>query len=124
MNIRPSTKELNKKIREAREIIATGRIQIVGVPGVAADALELDYDIETELTGILLQILNIITPAHYRGGRPPQRSYETEIVGLDLYAFAVKFPRLNGVVYIKFALADDIFWLVSLHKDRPAKEDV
>ena len=124
MIARPSRKELNNKIREAGKAIADGRIEIVEAQVVAADALDLDYDIETELVRILLQIFKHISPEHYRGSRPPQRSYETEISGLDLFAFAVKVSRFHGVVYIKFALADDTFWLVSLHKDRPAKGGV
>lgn len=124
MIIRPSKKELSKKLREAREAIAEGRIEIVEAHVVAADALDLDYDIETELVEILLQIFKDISPEHYKGSRPPQRSYETEIAGLDLFAFAVESARWSCAVYIKFALADDTFWLISLHKDRPVKGGV
>jgi DNA-binding transcriptional regulator YiaG len=51
--IRPTTKELYNKIRDARNAVANDRIEIVEADAVAADAIELEYDLESELRGIL-----------------------------------------------------------------------
>jgi len=77
--MRPSAKEINKKIREARAAIAEGRVAIFHQDVIAMDALELGYLIESELPDVLLQLFYEISPAHYAGTRPPQRSYEKDI---------------------------------------------
>ncbi len=82
------------------------------------DALELGYDFESELQDVLLEILGTIGSTQYAGARPPMKSYEEAIFGLDLFAFHVQSDRFGCLVYFKFALSDDVFWLVSLHKDR------
>ncbi len=120
--LRPSHKELYGKIREAKKAVSEGRILIVEQEAVAADALELEYLIETELLGVLQELLEETSPGHYAGTRPPQRSYEREIEGLELFAFVVESMRFKCRVYFKFALAEGFFWLVSLHQDRSNKE--
>lgn len=120
---RPSKKELYNKIRDARAAAAAGRIEIVEAIAIAGDALDLDYDLETELVAVLGQLLEMITPEHYKGSRPPQKSYEAKIEGLELFAFVVDAPRFDCRVYLKFALAQETLWLVSLHKNRPQEED-
>ncbi len=123
MTNRPSKKELFNKIRDAREAVADGRIEIAEAHIVAADAIELDYDIENDLKDILLKILETISPDHYKGLRPPDRSYKKQIKGLDLFAFVAAPSCFNCSVYLKFALAHNTFWLVSLHKDRPTRRE-
>ncbi len=114
--IRPSHKELYGKILEAKKAVFEGRILIVEQEAVAADALELEYLIETELLDILQELLEETNPGHYAGTRPLQRSYEREIEGLELFAFVVESIRFKCRVYYKFALAEEFFWLVSLHR--------
>ena len=120
---RPSKKELFNKIRQAGRAIAEGRIEIIDAVAIASDAGELDYDVETELVDILQNVLSEVTPDHYKGTRPPQTSYKPQIDGLELFAFVVEPACFKCSVYIKFALTQDAFWLVSLHKDRPEKEE-
>jgi hypothetical protein len=120
--IRPSHKELYGKIREAKKTVAEGKVLIVEQEAVAADALDLEYFIETELLDVLQELLEETSPGHYAGTRPPQRSYEREIEGLELFAFGVESNRFKCRVYYKFALAQEFFWLVSLHQDRGDKE--
>ena len=120
--IRPSHKELYGKIRQAKKTVAEGKVLIVEQEAVAADALELEYLIETELLDVLQELLEETNPVHYAGTRPPQRSYEREIEGLELFAFVVESLRFKCRVYFKFALAEGFFWLVSLHQDRSNKE--
>jgi hypothetical protein len=120
---RPSNKELYNKLRLARQAVEAGRIALINPLALATDAIELGYSIELELNTVLGELLGQTTPAHYAGSKPPQKSYERDIQGLELFAFVVESSRCNGRVYLKFALAEETFWLVSLHKDRPAKEE-
>ena len=114
--LRPSHKELYGKIHEAKKAVSEGTVLIVEQEVVAADALELEYLVETELLGVLQELLEEASPGHYAGTRPPQRSYEREIEGLELFAFVVENIRFKCRVYYKFALAQEFFWLVSLHR--------
>ena len=120
---RPSHKELFGKLRAARKAVETGQIALLNQTALAADAIELDYSITTELNAVLVELLEETTPADYSGFRPPQRSYEQDIQGLELFAFKVGSKRFKCWVYLKFALAGEMFWLVSLHPDRPTKEE-
>ncbi len=115
--IRPSHKEIHNKISEAKEAAARQKIAIVEPMSFAADALDLDYPVES-ISEILHILLDEITPEHYAGHRPPQRSYESCIQGADLFAFQWKSSVLNGEIYFKFALKEGCLWLVSLHKSR------
>jgi hypothetical protein len=120
---RPSHKELFGKLRSARQAIEAGRVALLNDLALTTDAIELDYSIEIELNAVLIELIETTTPAHYTGARPPQRSYEQDIKDLELFAFAVDSKRFKCRVYFKFALAEDIFWLVSLHPDRLMKEE-
>lgn len=120
---RPSHKELYGKIVTAKLAIEAGRVALLNQLALAADAIELDYIIDTELHQVLDELLEATTPAHYTGSRPPLRSYEQDIVGLELFAFTVESKRFKCRVYFKFAMTKDVFWLVSLHQDRPMKEE-
>lgn len=91
---------------------------------LAADAIELDYSIELELEAVLFELLEAAAPGNYTGSRPPQRSYEQDVQGLELFAFTVGSQRFKCRIYFKFAMQDEMLWLVSLHQDRPMKEDV
>lgn len=116
--IRPSHKELYQKILEAKKSVSAGRILIVDPIVVAEDAIDLNYAIENELVDVLKELLDETDPHHYTGTRPPQRSYEKQIQGLELFAFSVESNRFNCKVYYKFAVIEGICWLVSLHQDR------
>ena len=120
---RPSHKEIYNKLREARMSVSKGLITLLDQYIIAADAIELEYSIETELIPILQELLDYTTPGHYAGSRPPQKSYEREIEGLELFAFVADCSRLKCRVYYKFALVERGLWLVSLHQDRPIKEE-
>lgn len=119
---RPSHKELFGKLRSARQAIEAGRVALLNQLAVAMDAIDLDYSIETDLNAVLIELLEATTAADYAGARPPQRSYEQDIKGLELFAFVVESKRFKCRVYYKFALAQGVFWLVSLHQDRPIQE--
>ncbi len=120
---RPTHKELMGKLRTARKAIEAGRVALLNQEALAADAIEMDYSLELELNEVLFELLEETTPAHYTGSRPPLRSYEQDIQGLELFAFTVESKRFKCRVYYKFSFAEKIFWLVSLHQNWPEKEE-
>jgi hypothetical protein len=115
--VRPSIRELNNKIQISKEIVSTGNILIINPTIIAEDAVELGYLI-SELKEVLLQIFEEIKPDHYAGKRPPQRSYETKIKNMELFAFQWKSRIFGCKTYIKFTFKHNIFYLVSLHENR------
>jgi len=120
---RPSHKELYNKIREARKAVASESVLLIEQDAIAQDAIDLEYDIGDDLFDVLSELLDETSPKHYAGTRPPQRSYEREIEGLELFAFVVESSRFKCRIYYKFTLAEGAFWLLSLHQDRPLKEE-
>jgi hypothetical protein len=119
---RPSNKELFGKVRDARAALGSKRLLLIEQDVIAEDAIELGYDIGSELLEVLAELLEEAAPAHYAGSRPPQRSYKREIEGLELFPFVVDSDRFKCRVYFKFAIAEGSLWLVSLHQDRPKEE--
>jgi hypothetical protein len=119
---RPSHQELSNKIREARRAISEGNLLILNQEAIAADALDLEYDIGRELVDVLHEFLDETSSSHYAGAHPPQRSYEEKIEGLELFAFVLEIRRFDCRIYYKFALAERVFWLVSLHRARPRED--
>jgi len=117
---KPTHKDLSNKIRQARKALAEGKMVFVSPAVIAADALELEYEIG-ELPEILVDLLDRATPDDYAGTSPPQQSYEDPILKCELFAFNVKDSCLNCKVYLKFALKSETLWLVSFHKDRSGK---
>lgn len=115
---RPSHKELYGKIRKAKRAVSKGSVLILNQEVVAQDAYDLGYVIEQELVDVLLELLKETNPDLYAGTEAPQKSYEMEIKGLDLFAFVVESGRFKCRVYYKFAFAEGVFWLVSLHQER------
>lgn len=113
----PSHKALTGKIRQAMEAIRAGKITFLDPAVIAADLLSLNCEI-AELPQILIEFLGEIAPDHYAGTRPPQRSYQEDLGGSELYAFKKKSKRLGCLIYFKFALIDDYIWLVSFHENK------
>ena len=120
---RPSKKELSDKLRDAREAVKAEAVFLLHQEVIAEDAIDLGYAIGSELFEVLLELLEEAKPTHYAGGRPPQKSYKDDIDGLELFPFKIENQRFECRVYLKFALKEGSLWLVSLHRDRPPKEE-
>ena len=118
---RPSHKEINRKINEAKEAVSKNKISILNPVSLAVDALELGLDLRS-ISNTLTGLLEEITPGHYVGLYPPQRSYEDEIKDCELFAFRWLSKRLGCRTYLKFAIKDNRMWLVSFHEDRKGKK--
>jgi hypothetical protein len=119
---RPSWGELSKKIQLANELVSDNAINIIDPTVIAADAIELGYQIK-ELQKVLLSVLGEITPKEYAGTRPPQKSYKEQITGSELYAFRWKSKFFGCETYLKFCLKETHLYLVSLHPHREGKGD-
>ncbi len=117
---RPFHKEINRKIKQAKEAVSENQFSILNPVIIAADAIELGVDLQN-ISFILIDLLEEITPNHYTGQYPPQRSYEHDIEGYELLAFRWLSKTLGCRVYLKFTIKGKRMWLVSLHEDR--KED-
>ena len=117
---RPSHKEINHKIKQAREAASENQLSILNPFIIAADALGLGVNLQN-ISYILIDLLEEITPNHYVGQYPPQRSYEDEIKGCELLAFRWLSKKLGCRVYLKFTMKGNRMWFVSFHEDR--KED-
>ncbi len=117
---RPSHREILGKLRVAKKAVEENRVSVVTgtQDALIFDAIDLGYDIETELIPILLTLLDQTEPEHYAGSRPPQKSYKGEITGLEIFPFKMKTDRFDCEIYYKFAMFHGDVWLISLHRDR------
>jgi len=80
-------------------------------------------DIGVEDVGALIeQCLEEITANDYAGSRPPQRSYEKAIAGMDLFAFAWDSAVCGKRMYLKFVIKDDNYYYVSFHKEKGVRK--
>ena len=118
---RPSHKEINRKIKEAKEAVSKKRISILNPVSLAVDALELGLNVRS-ISNTLTGLLEEITQDQYVGLYPPQRSYEDEIKDCELFAFRWLSRRLGCQTYLKFTIKDNKMWLVSFHEDRKGKK--
>jgi hypothetical protein len=118
---RPSHKEINRKIKQAKEAVLENRISVLNPVSVAADTLELGIHLQ-DISYILIDLLEEITPNEYAGQYPPTRSYEHEIEGYELLAFRWLSKKLGCRIYLKLTIQGNRMWLVSLHEDRKKDE--
>ena len=60
---RPSIKELNRKIKIGKDIVAQGNIFLINIDAIAADAVELGYQV-SNLKNILSKLLEEVQSEH------------------------------------------------------------
>ena len=113
-----TTIPLPSNIKKGKEIVAQGKIFAINPDVIAEDAVELGYRV-INLKNILSALLEEVTIGHYVGGHPPLKSYEFQIKDSELFEFKWKCKRFGCDVYLKYCLKEEIFYLVSLHKNRP-----
>lgn len=114
---RPSYKEIDRKLRKARELVSQKKILIINLSAIMEDATELGY-LMKDLSSILCEVLDEIGPQNYVGRRPPEKSYEQEIQDLELFAFRWDSVLFGCKAYLKFVLNNDFLYVVSLHQHR------
>lgn len=115
---RPTYKELNNKLLQAKKAVGDGLVNLINPKAIAEDAVELGYSIESELVESLTSVLEGTSPEHYAGKRPPARSYENTIMANALYAFRRLSASFNCMIYLKFTIFENELWVVSFHKNR------
>jgi hypothetical protein len=124
MQPRPSPHEICKKIEDALSALRAGRIQQVVTKHIYGDLADLEIDsAEDQLPGLLIELLEeiqTIGPIEcYAGCKPPQRSHEPELSGLELWAYSWYSKRLGRSMYLKFALKKEWYIYVDCHRDNP-----
>jgi len=124
MQQRPSNRELCKKIADALTAIRGGKFTQVVTKHIYGDLADLELDsAEEQLPGLLIELLEEIQTIGpikcYAGDKPPQRSYEPELYGLELWSYGWHSERLGRQMYLKFALKKEHYIYVDCHRDNP-----
>ena len=114
---RPTHKELNSKLFQAKDAISKGLVSILDPIVIAADAIALGYLVD-EINEVILEILDELNPNYYAGSYPPQKSYEQDIKGSELFAFRWTSQKFGCDTYFKFVLAQGQLCIISLHAHR------
>lgn len=115
---RPSNKETINKLKKAEQLIKAGSSNRRVVKPVQFQSQLRSLDLTPkEMWDTILEIIPEINPVdHYEGTRPPQKSYEKDIEGVELWAYSWTSAKFdNEEVYLKFALQEEVVWIVSFH---------
>ena len=119
---RPSDRELTKRLNEAKEFLKN-RPGVFANPSKAVGELnDLNIGDANDVWLLIRELLEEISPKDYRGSRPPQKSYEKAIAGLELLAFSWWSSKCAKQMYIKFVLKDERYYYVSLHQSRSTEQ--
>ena len=119
---RPSDHELTKRLNEAKRFLKN-RCGVFATPSkVVGELNELDIGDSNDVWQLIRELLEEISPKDYKGSRPPQKSYEKAIAGLELLAFSWWSPRYAKQMYIKFVLKNERYYYVSLHESRSTEQ--
>lgn len=119
---RPSDKELNKRLFEAKEALKSQDGFFANQSKAVSELYNLEVGDTNDLWPLIRELLEEISPKDYKGTRPPQKSYEKAIYGLELFAFTWWSPKYNKQMYIKFALKKGRYYYVSLHESRSSDQ--
>jgi hypothetical protein len=123
MRPRPSNHELCKKVADALVALRGGKFSLALTKHLSGDLAELELESANDLPDLLIELLEEIAsigPVEcYAGTKPPQRSYEPEIKGLELWAYSWHSQRLSRPMYLKFALKKEWYVYVDCHTDNP-----
>ncbi len=116
MGTRPTVREVDKRLIAARDALEVGDVIFANPAKAVGEIYELGLGDSSELRELILGLIDEIAWDDYTGTRPPQRSYESAITDCELWAFAWESERLRKPMYLKFALKNGLFYLVSIHK--------
>lgn len=126
---RPSHKELQGKLREALALVRSHQWRPADIQKLQADWNTLEDELGAETTlpedqfSILTSVMEEIRPEHYKGDRPPKRSYEPVTKGLEMFAFRWDSTFFGQTeMYFKFSVSgigkSRRIWIYSLHPNR------
>lgn len=95
-NKRPSDRELFNRINEAKESLKNRKGLFANLSKAAGELNDLDIGNADDIWQLIKELLEEISPKNYRGTRPPQKSYEKAIVGVELLAFSWWSPKFTN----------------------------
>lgn len=84
---------------------------------------DLDISDANAVWQLIVELLEEISTKD-KGSRPPQKSYEKAIAGLELFAFSWWSSKLGKQMYIKYVLKNGRYYYVSLHQCRSSGQEV
>ncbi len=119
---RPSDRELIKRLNEAKEYLKNRYGLFANQSKAVGELNDLAIEDTNDVWQLIRELLEEILPQDYKGSRPPQKSYEKAIVGLELLAFSWWSPKCAKQMYIKFVLKDERYYYVSLHQSRSTEQ--
>ncbi|MBI5346367.1 MAG: hypothetical protein HZB76_04420 [Chlamydiae bacterium] len=115
---RPSDRELDKKIKAAKTALIAQNGIFANPNKVVGELYELQIESTSQIWNLILELLDEIEPKDYAGKRPPEGSYEESIKKSELFAFCWDSKKLGKKMYIKFALKENTYYYVSLHRSK------
>lgn len=119
---RPSDRELIKRLNEAKEYLKNRYGFFTNPSKTVGELIDLGIGDANDVWQLIKELLEEISPKDYKGTRPPQKSYEKAIAGLELMAFSWWSPKFAKQMYIKFVLKDERYYYVSLHQSRSTEQ--
>lgn len=119
---RPTDRELFKRINEAKECLKKRQGLFANPSKAVGELYDLCLGDTRDIWQLISELLEEISPKDYRGARPPQKSYEKAIAGLELLAFSWWSLKLAKQMYIKFVLKNERYYYASLHRSRSTEE--
>lgn len=120
---RPSDRELTNRLKEAKEFLKSRPGVFANLSKAVGELNDLDIGDTNEVWQLIGILLEEITPNDYKGTRPPQKSYEKAIAGLELLAFSWQSRKYGKQMYIKFVLKNERYYYVSLHQSRSTEQN-
>lgn len=119
---RPSDRELNKRLSEAKEFLKTRSGLFANPSKTMGELNELGIGDADEVWPLIRELLEEVTPEDYKGTRPPQKAYEKAVEGFELFAFCWWSDKCDKKMYVKFVLKNERYYYVSLHESRSTEQ--
>lgn len=117
--VRPSAREVDRKIGEAQESLRMHAGLFANPAKAVGELYDLGLEDTNEVWILIPQLLEEIDTIDYAGTYPPQKSYEKSLGNQELFAFRWQSVLLKKEMYLKFALKDGRYYYVSLHASYP-----
>lgn len=115
---RPSTREIDKRLKEVKKALKNRRVLFANEAKVVAELMSLEIDDTDKVWDLISELIDEIELDNYAGGYPPQKSYEPLVANCELWAFSWKSSLLKKQMYLKFCIKEETFYYVSLHKSK------
>ncbi|MEM8727697.1 MAG: hypothetical protein AAGE99_03195 [Chlamydiota bacterium] len=115
---RPGPGEIDKRIEAAKKALQRREMILANPSKNVGEINDLELGDTSELQPLIIKLLEEISLSDYVGKRPPTRSYERSIKDCELWPFSFMSKELGKRMYLKFAIKNGRFFLVSIHKDK------